>query len=44
MPVMYTAAVAKGRDNAWVGAVDGFRINKKLYDFEADGVKDKDAK
>ena len=39
-----SAAVAKGRDDAWVGAVDGFRINKKLYDFEADGVKDKDAK
>ncbi len=41
---IFTAAVAKGRDNRWAGAVDGLRINKKQYDFEADGVKDKDAK
>ena len=39
-----TVAVAKGRDNKWVGAVDGLRINEKLYDFESDGVKDKHAK
>jgi hypothetical protein len=43
-PVIYTAAVGKGRDNMWIGAVDGFRINKKVYDFEAGGVKAKDAK
>ena len=24
---IYTVAIAKGRDNAWVGAVDGLRIN-----------------
>ncbi|MEU9091620.1 hypothetical protein ACIOEW_38025 [Streptomyces sp. NPDC087901] len=33
-----TAAVGKGRDNAWVGAVDGLRINRSIYDFEANGV------
>ena len=43
-PVIYTAAVGKGRDSRWAGAVDGFRINKKVYDFEVDGVKAKDAK
>lgn len=35
---IYTAAVGKGRDNAWVGAVDGFRINDVIYDFEPFGV------
>ncbi len=34
----YTAAVSKGRDSAWVGAVDGFRINSTVYDFEPLGV------
>ncbi|MET7858232.1 hypothetical protein ABZS81_13615 [Streptomyces sp. NPDC005318] len=38
-PTIYTAAVGKGRDHAWVGAVDGLRINNYVYDFEADGVK-----
>lgn len=37
-PIIYSAAVSKGRDNAWVGAVDGLRINQTIYDFEADGV------
>ena len=37
-------AVGKGRDYTWVGAVDGLRINKKSYDFEADGVHERDAK
>lgn len=37
-PVMYTVAVGKGRDNLWVGAVDGFRINSRVFDFEANGV------
>jgi len=37
---IYTVAVAKGRDNAWVGAVDGLRINNTRYDFEAYGVND----
>lgn len=36
---IYTVAVGKGRDNIWVGAVDGLRINRYVYDFEADGVK-----
>ncbi|MFE7187914.1 hypothetical protein [Streptomyces erythrochromogenes] len=38
-PTLYTAAVGKGRDNMWIGAVDGLRINKTIYDFEASGVK-----
>ena len=25
----------------WIGAVDGLRLNDKIYDFEADGVKEK---
>lgn len=37
---IYTVAIAKGRDNAWVGAVDGLRINNTRYDFEAYGVND----
>ncbi|MFI9588538.1 hypothetical protein ACIHCQ_43760 [Streptomyces sp. NPDC052236] len=38
-PTIYTAAVSKGRDNMWIGAVDGLRINNTVYDFEADGVR-----
>ncbi|MFD6277319.1 hypothetical protein ACFWFI_17370 [Streptomyces sp. NPDC060209] len=34
-----TAAVGKGRDHMWIGAVDGLRINQNVYDFEADGVR-----
>lgn len=34
-----TAAVGKGRDHMWIGAVDGLRINNRVYDFEADGVR-----
>ncbi|MET7495797.1 hypothetical protein [Streptomyces sp900116325] len=37
-PTILSAAVGKGRDSAWVGAVDGLRINRTIYDFEADGV------
>lgn len=37
-PVIYTVAVGKGRDNIWVGAVDGLRINDSVYDFELFGV------
>jgi hypothetical protein len=33
-----TAAVTKGRDFAWSGAVDGLRINDTVFDFERDGV------
>ncbi|MCC9706575.1 hypothetical protein E4N62_15620 [Streptomyces sp. MNU76] len=35
---IYTAAVGKGRDFMWIGAVDGFRVNGTIYDFEAGGV------
>jgi hypothetical protein len=38
-PTIYTAAVGKGRDNLWAGAVDGLRINRSIYDFEAHGVR-----
>ncbi|MEW2129050.1 hypothetical protein [Streptomyces sp. NPDC005435] len=38
-PLIYTAAVGKGRDYLWTGAVDGLRINNNVYDFEANGVK-----
>jgi hypothetical protein len=38
-PTIYTVAVSKGRDNMWIGAVDGLRINNTIYDFEADGVR-----
>ncbi|MEW1779287.1 hypothetical protein [Streptomyces sp. NPDC086777] len=38
-PVIYTAGVSKGRDDMWIGAVDGLRINRFVYDFEADGVR-----
>jgi len=34
-----TAAVTKGRDFAFQGAVDGLRINDTIYDFEESGVK-----
>ena len=37
-PVMYTAAINKGRDFLWAGAVDGFRINSSIFDFELLGV------
>jgi hypothetical protein len=35
---IYTLAITKGRDHAWVGAVDGLRINDTIYDFEPLGV------
>lgn len=38
-PTIYTAAVGKGRDYMWIGAVDGLRINRTVYDFEADGIR-----
>jgi hypothetical protein len=37
-PVIYTVAVGKGRDHMWIGAVDGLRINGKIFDFEKSGV------
>jgi hypothetical protein len=33
-----TAAVGKGRDFAWQGAVDGLTINDDVFDFEESGV------
>jgi hypothetical protein len=36
-----TAAVGKGRDHMWIGAVDGLRVNDRIYDFEADGVRER---
>ena len=44
VPTIYTVAVGKGRDSKWSGAVDGLRINDKIYDFEEDGVTHKSAK
>jgi hypothetical protein len=35
---IFTAAVTKGRDFSFSGAVDGLRINNTIYDFEEDGV------
>ncbi|WP_212822802.1 hypothetical protein [Catellatospora sp. TT07R-123] len=40
---VYTAAVGKGRDFMWIGAIDGLRINDVIYDFEADGVRTRHA-
>ena len=37
-PIIYTAAINKGRDSLWVGAVDGLRINSSIFDFELLGV------
>lgn len=36
---VHTAAVGKGRDHMWIGAVDGLRINRNVYDFEPGGVR-----
>ncbi|MFE5141884.1 hypothetical protein ACFRDV_30180 [Streptomyces fagopyri] len=38
-PTIHSAAVGKGRDHMWIGAVDGLRVNRTVYDFEADGVR-----
>ncbi|WP_327393906.1 hypothetical protein [Streptomyces phaeochromogenes] len=38
-PTISTTAVGKGRDYMWIGAVDGLRINRTMYNFEADHVK-----
>lgn len=37
---IFTFAVVKGRDNPWVGAVDGLRLNDTIYDFEPLGVEE----
>ncbi|QFR02822.1 hypothetical protein F9278_26285 [Streptomyces phaeolivaceus] len=36
---LYSAAVGKGRDFMWIGAIDGFRVNETIYDFERWGVR-----
>lgn len=36
--ISYSVAIQKGRDNAFVGAVDGLQINNVLFDFERSGV------
>ena len=36
-----TAAIGKGRDYAFHGAVDGLRINDTVYDFEETGVAER---
>lgn len=38
-PTVLSVAVGKGRDNMWIGAVDGLRLNDSVYDFERDGVR-----
>ena len=35
--------IGKGRDYFFSGAVDGFIVNDKLYDFEPNGVITSDA-
>ena len=42
-PTILTIAVSKGRDTAFVGAVDGLRINDTIYDFEPFGVVERPA-
>ncbi|MCD0449879.1 hypothetical protein LO762_11865 [Actinocorallia sp. API 0066] len=37
--ITYSVQFQKGRDNAFVGAVDGLRINDTIYDFEFNGVR-----
>ncbi|MEU6343150.1 hypothetical protein ABZ883_19665 [Streptomyces sp. NPDC046977] len=38
-PTILSIAVGKGRDFMWIGAVDGLRINRYVYDFEPGGVR-----
>jgi hypothetical protein len=42
--VILSVAIAKGRDSQFQGAVDGLRLNDKVYDFESSGVKSKSVK
>ena len=37
--ITQSVGIAKGRDNAFTGAVDGVQINNRLFDFEPDGVR-----
>ncbi|WP_046468173.1 hypothetical protein [Allosalinactinospora lopnorensis] len=36
--ITYSLGITKGRDNPFVGAVDGLRVNNRAYDFERVGV------
>jgi hypothetical protein len=36
--IIQSVAVAKGRDDAWQGAIDALQINSTKYDFEPTGV------
>ncbi|MEV1065459.1 hypothetical protein [Streptomyces sp. NPDC050263] len=38
-PTIYTVAVSKGRNFMWIGAIDGLRLNNRVYDFERYGVR-----
>ena len=42
-PTIGSVAVTKGRDFSWQGAVDGLRVNDKVFDFEETGVVERDA-
>lgn len=37
--ISYSLGISKGRDDAFVGAVDGLLVNNYLYDFEFNGVR-----
>jgi hypothetical protein len=37
--VSLSLGVSKGRDNPFVGAVDGLQVNNRVYDFELSGVQ-----
>ena len=37
---IFSVSVTKGRDWRWAGAVDGLRVNDKVYDFEPFGVRE----
>mgnify|MGYP001383926513 CR=1 FL=1 len=42
-PVIGSLQIAKGRDRAWQGAVDGLRYNDTIFDFEEHGVVERAA-
>ncbi|QYC42174.1 hypothetical protein Nocox_22850 [Nonomuraea coxensis DSM 45129] len=37
--ISYSLGISKGRDTAFVGAVDGLQVNRVVYDFEFSGVR-----
>jgi hypothetical protein len=38
--VSFSLGISKGRDTPFVGAVDGLQVNKVVYDFEPNGVRE----